>query len=140
MERNLVELPHSGQTPLVTAGLCPDPAMYVCFTNPLTGGPLRIFWDVAEGVFPAPPPLRWEYYGITVNGEPGWKSIEVMDQTENLTRSGMVTLVGKKDFAKARFLAGKGILSALWWWRAVTMKRKKGKIPRLRPCGPTPCR
>lgn len=136
VERNLVELPHSGQTPLVTAGLCPDPAMYVCFTNPLTGGPLRIFWDVAEGVFPAPPPLRWEYYGITVNGEPGWKSIEVMDQTENLTRSGMVTLVGKKDFAKARFFGREGYFVRLVDVDGRYDEKKKGKNPVLRAVWP----
>ena len=101
-------LPDSGQEPLVTASLCPDPAMYLCFTGPLKGGPLRIFWDIQEGVFPDPPSLRWEYYGVTVNGEPGWKSIEVMDLTENLTRSAVVTLVGKPDFVRARFFGAEG--------------------------------
>ena len=101
-------LPDSGAEPLVTASLCPDPAMYLCFTGPLTGGPLRIFWDVEEGVFPDPPSLRWEYYGRTVNGDPGWKSIEVMDLTENLTRSALVTLVGKPDFVHARFFGAEG--------------------------------
>lgn len=101
-------LPDSGQEPLVTASLCPDPAMYLCFTGPLKGGPLRIFWDIQEGVFPDPPSLRWEYYGVTAGGEPGWKSIEVMDLTENLTRSAMVTLVGKPDFVPARFFGAEG--------------------------------
>lgn len=101
-------LPDSGLEPLLTASLCPDPAMYVCFTSPLQGGPLRIFWDVQEGIFPDPPALRWEYYGVTVNGEPGWKSIEVMDLTEHLTRSAMVTLVGKTDFVRARFFGAEG--------------------------------
>ena len=102
------ELPDSGQTPLVTASLCPDPAMYLCFTGPLKGGPLRIFWDIQEGIFPEAPALRWEYYGVTAGGEPGWKSIEVMDLTENLTRSAMVTLVGKPDFVPARFFGAEG--------------------------------
>ena len=108
VERRLRELPDSGQVPLVTASLCPDPAMYLCFTGPLEGGPLRIFWDIQEGVFPDPPSLRWEYYGRTVNGEAGWKSIEVMDRTENLTRSALVTLVGKPDFVRARFFGAEG--------------------------------
>ena len=102
------ELPDSGLEPLVTASLCPDPAMYLCFTGPLTGGPLRIFWDIQEGVFPDPPALRWEYYGRTANGDPGWKSIEVMDLTENLTRSALVALVGKTDFVRARFFGAEG--------------------------------
>lgn len=108
VEQRRRSLPDDGQEALVTASLCPDPAMYLCFTGPLQGGPLRIFCDVEEGVFPDPPSLRWEYYGRTVNGEPGWKSIEVMDLTENLTRSAIVTLVGKPDFVKARFFGAEG--------------------------------
>lgn len=101
-------LPDSGMEPLLTASLCPDPAMYLCFTNPLRGGPLRLFWDIREGRFSNPPALRWEYYGVTANGEPGWKSIEVMDLTDHLTRSALVTLVGKNDFVRARFFGAEG--------------------------------
>ncbi len=101
-------LPVTDDAPLVTAGLCPDPAMYLCLTGPLTGGPVRIFWDIEEGVFPDPVPLLWEYYGVTANGTPGWKSIEVMDMTENATRSAVVTLVGKQDFVRARFFGAEG--------------------------------
>ncbi len=108
VERRRRSLPDSGQEPLLTASLCPDPAMYLCFTGPLEGGPLRIFFDVQKGIFPDPPSLRWEYYGRTVNGSPGWKSIEVMDLTENLTHSALVTLVGKSDFVKARFFGAEG--------------------------------
>ena len=108
VEQRRRPLPDSGQEPLVTASLCPDPAMYLCWTGPLQGGPLRIFFDIQEGVFPDPPSLRWEYYGVTVNGEPGWKSIEVMDLTENLTKSALVTLVGKPDFVRVRFFGAEG--------------------------------
>lgn len=101
-------LPDSGEEPLVTAGLCPAPAMYLCLTGPLTDGPVRVFWDVEEGVHPDPAPLLWEYYGRTANGAPGWKSIEVMDLTENATRSAVVTLVGKRDFVRARFFGAEG--------------------------------
>lgn len=108
VEQRRRPLPDSGQEPLVTASLCPDPAMYLCLSGPLQGGPLRIFWDIQEGVFPDPPSLRWEYYGLTTNGEAGWKSIEVMDLTENLTKSALVTLVGKPDFVRARFFGAEG--------------------------------
>lgn len=107
-ERTVREFPVQDDAPVVTASLCPDPAMYLCLTGPLTGGPIRIFWDIGEGVYPDPAPLLWEYYGVTVNGTPGWKSIEVMDMTDNATKSGIVTLVGKRDFVKACFFGSDG--------------------------------
>lgn len=108
LESRLRPLPDSGLEPLVTAGLCPAPAMYLCLTGPLSDGPVRIFWDVEEGVHPDPAPLLWEYYGRTPSGAPGWKSIEVMDLTRNATKSAVVTLVGKKDFVRARFFGAEG--------------------------------
>lgn len=101
-------LPDPGEEPLVTPGLCPAPAMYLCLTGPLTDGPVRVFWDVEEGVHPDPAPLLWEYYGRTPGGAPGWKSIEVMDLTENASKSAVVTLVGKKDFVRARLFGAEG--------------------------------
>lgn len=108
LESRLRPLPDPGLEPLVTAGLCPAPAMYLCLTGPLSDGPVRIFWDVEEGVHPDPAPLLWEYYGRTPSGAPGWKSIEVMDLTRNATKSAVVTLVGKKDFVRARFFGAEG--------------------------------
>ena len=108
VERRLVELPNPGNEPFVTASLCPDPAAYLCLTGPLEGGPLRIFFDIAEGVFPDPPSLRWEYYGRSANGDPAWKNIEVMDLTNSLTRSAILTLVGKRDFVRASFFGAEG--------------------------------
>lgn len=95
LETRRYPLPDPGVEPLVTAGLCPAPAMYLCLTGPLSDGPVRIFWDVEEGLHPDPIPLLWEYYGRTSSGAPGWKSIEVMDLTKSGTQSATVTLVGK---------------------------------------------
>lgn len=101
-------LPDPGEEPMLTAGLCPAPAMYLCLTGPLTDGPVRLFWDIEPGIHPDPAPLLWEYYGRTAGGTPGWKSIEVMDLTENATKSAVVTLVGKPDFLPAHFFGSDG--------------------------------
>lgn len=108
LETRVRPLPDPGEEPLVTAGLCPAPAMYLCLTGPLSDGPVRMFWDIEEGIHPDPAPLLWEYYGRTASGAPGWKSIEVMDLTWNVSKSAVVTLVGKKDFVRARFFGAEG--------------------------------
>ena len=129
LERRLRQLPDRGEEPLISTGSCPVPAMYLCFTGPLTGGPVRLFWDVEPGIHPDPPPLLWEYYGVTANGTPGWKSIEVMDLTENATRSGIVTLVGKRDFLRTTLFGAEGYFLRL----SDTSRRYEGADPRTSP-------
>jgi len=129
LETRYRPFPDPGEEPLVKAGLCPAPAMYLCLTGPLVNGPARIFWDVEEGVHPDPAPLLWEYYGRTAGGAPGWKSIEVMDLTENASQSGIVTLVGKTDFVRARFFGAEGYFIRL----VDTERRYDGADPRTCP-------
>lgn len=129
LETRLCPLPDPGLEPLITAGLCPAPAMYLCLTGPLSDGPVRVFWDVEEGIHPEPIPLLWEYYGRTSSGAPGWKSIEAMDLTRNGTQSAVVTLVGKKDFVRARFFGAEGYFVRL----VDTDRRYDGADPRKCP-------
>lgn len=129
LERRYRQLPDTGEAPLMTTARCPVPAMYLCLTGPLHDGPVRLFWDVEPGVHPDPPPLLWEYYGTTANGTPGWKSIEVMDLTENATRSAMVTLVGKKDFLKVTLFGAEGYFLRI----SDTSRRYDGADPRTCP-------
>lgn len=129
LETCLRPLPDPGVEPLVTAGLCPAPAMYLCLTGPLSDGPVRVFWDVEEGLHPDPIPLLWEYYGRTSSGAPGWKNIEVMDLTRNGIQSAVVTLVGKKDFVRARLFGAEGYFVRL----VDTGRRYDGADPRKCP-------
>ena len=108
LEAAVRQLPDSGERPLMTAGLCADPAMYLCLSGPLTGGPVRLFFDIRDGICPDAPALRWEYFGRTADGTPGWKNMEVMDLTDDLTHSAIVTLVGKRDFVRAGFFGAEG--------------------------------
>lgn len=122
-------LPDQGREPLVSAGVCPFPAMYLCLTGPLSDGPVRLFWDVEPGIHPDPPPLLWEYYGRTAGGTPGWKTIEVMDLTQNASRGDLVTLTGKKDFLPARLFGAEGYFLRL----VDTSRRYDSADPRTSP-------
>jgi hypothetical protein len=73
-----------------------QPCLYLGFDQPLTGGPLGIFFSLVEQDYPetAPPRTEWHYW----NGAT-WAFLATADDTEHLTRCGLVQLVGPADFA-----------------------------------------
>lgn len=71
------------------------PTLYLGFDVPPVGGPIKILFDFLEQLDRKNKTLLWEYY----NGEK-WKELDMVDETENMSKTGLVTLMGKKDFSK----------------------------------------
>jgi len=93
----------------------PQPALYLGFDSPPYKGPISLYFAMAEQAYgeDARPRLVWEYYR-SQGGRSGWTRLDVLDDTEHLTRSGCLAFVGPDDLAPA-FLFGR----RLYWLRAL---------------------
>lgn len=84
------------------------PTMYFCLSKPLEKGPVRILFDVEQTLKDKYPSVQWEYYAKDDRGVNEWRYIQVSDDTNSFKHSGIVTLMGKKDFAKTKILGKEG--------------------------------
>lgn len=73
------------------------PSLYFGFDVPPVGSPVKILFDLVEQSDEKDRNLLWEYY----NGA-AWKELDMVDETENMSKTGIVTLTGNKDFSKLR--------------------------------------
>lgn len=71
--------------------------LYLGFDTPPIGGPIKILFDFLEQLDRKKETLLWEYY----NGKK-WQEIDLVDETENMSKTGLVTLAGNKDFSKCQ--------------------------------------
>lgn len=69
--------------------------LYLGFDKPPVGGPIKILFDFQEKLNRKDRNLLWEYY----NGEK-WRELDLVDETENMSKTGIVTLMGNQDFSK----------------------------------------
>jgi len=86
--------------------------LYLGFDKKITKGPISIFFSLEEQEFSAGdmPEIEWYYY--SQDGK--WVLLEVPDDTENLTRAGVVNFFVPADFARtSRF----GV--EMYWIKAV---------------------
>jgi len=92
------------------------PAVYLGFDKPLVSGPIGIFFALEKKDYleENKPRLQWQYYNGTA-----WIPLDVLDDTDNLTRSGILQLVGPADFAAQEKFGGK-----LFWTRAVDVENR----------------
>ncbi len=67
--------------------------LYLGFDSPLSGGPINIFFPLAETEYPPEfsPRLTWEYCGDPENDE--WAKLDGRDETSGLSRAEIVSLV-----------------------------------------------
>ncbi len=72
--------------------------LYMGFETPPVGGPIRMLWQFQERLFEEPGSISWEYYG-----KKGFREMNLVDETCNLSCTGLVTFVGAEDFQKCRF-------------------------------------
>lgn len=89
------------------------PAIYFCFDKALEGGPTGLFVSVDERFeYPAGfrPRLAWQYYG-----EGGWAGLDVLDETEGFTKSGIVQVSLPAEMASLALL-GK---NSCYWIRVL---------------------
>lgn len=74
-----------------------EEAVYMGFTKPLAEGPVKILFSLLEHITGTHPALRWEY-----SGTKGFTELNVADETENFSKTGLVTIMGSSDFKSAR--------------------------------------
>lgn len=98
-------------------------SLYLRFSSPLEHGPIRLLFTMEESIQEKLPRLRFEYYGMN-----GFKTLSVMDSTERMKKSGLLTFMGKSDFQKTMFWGREG-----YWLRITDMdqgyQRRPNKIP-----------
>jgi hypothetical protein len=127
MEQELVKMDTRRQRVLrpvkVREGTAPE--MYLALGRFSPEGPVRVLFDV-EHVIPAgQPALKWEYYKGTE-----WADIHVIDETEDLRRTGIVTLPGIQDAGRCSLF---GREESCWLRiRQVPCKNPPEHRPRIR--------
>lgn len=84
------------------------PTVYFCLTSPLEQGPVRILFDIEETLKDKYPSVQWEYYSESDRGIKEWQYIRISDETENFKHSGIVTLMGRKNFSKTKLFGKEG--------------------------------
>lgn len=84
-------------------------ALYFGFPTPPVGGPVKLLFLFSEALREKPGRLRWEYRTAH-----GWESLNVVDETENLRQTGILTIMGGGTFRRARLWG-----EELYWIRAV---------------------
>lgn len=83
-----------GQALIPFYGLVEEyPAVYFGFDRAFCNGIYKIMFDVGERRKQRDRPLLWEYFNGT-----RWKELDVVDETENFSRPGIVTILAGGDF------------------------------------------
>ncbi|MGI5912271.1 MAG: baseplate J/gp47 family protein [Syntrophomonadaceae bacterium] len=105
--------------PLVDLSLS-YPATYLGFEQPPTRGPISLFLSLREQRYDPndAPGLKWEYTRQN-QGESEWSRLDVFDQTNNLSSSGLLVFGGPSDFTR-KLVFGK----KLYWVRVVNYDSK----------------
>ncbi len=78
-----------------------EEALYLGFDVPPVGGPIKMLFDFAKRNDRRNQTLLWEYAA----GKDAWRELDLVDETENMSRTGIVTMMGSQDFSK-RLLYG----------------------------------
>ena len=85
----------------------PPAALYLGFDRPMEGAPVSILFDVEENVLFKMEPVTFEY-----STRKGFKSMKVMDGTENFSCAGTILFMPPADFAAVEV---EGV--ERWWIR-----------------------
>ena len=101
------------------------PELYLALRRFSPEGPVRLLFDIEHVLPEGQPALKWEYYRGSE-----WEEIHVIDETEELRRTGIVTLPGITD-ARSCSLFGR---EESCWMRIRQLPRKTPPVcrPRIR--------
>ncbi|WP_294374600.1 baseplate J/gp47 family protein [uncultured Clostridium sp.] len=76
---------------------------YFFFDKKPEGSPIKVLFSL-DGILPKERPvIVWEYYSST-----GWKPLSLVDETDNMRKSGMVSFLGQEDFEENLLFDQKG--------------------------------
>lgn len=84
-------------------------ALYLGLNAPPLEGPIKLLFSMRETILQKPPRLLWEYYG-----RQGWAPLNVVDETECLRKTGLITFMGNPGFQRKTLWS-----ASLYWLRAV---------------------
>ncbi len=110
---SILEFSGSKETVIFVRESEPEIAAYFCLKKPINGGPITLYFNIPESKERQGLPLKWEYLGRE-HGREKWLELKVSDETKMLTRSGLITFIGKTDFSRAILLGQEG-----YWLRAL---------------------
>lgn len=102
-------------------------ALYFAFPTAPAGGPVKLLFQMAEELRDKPGRLRWEY-----RTNRGWESLNVVDETENLRRTGILTMMSENRYVREELWGVDG-----YWIRAVDEegrywgREETAQLPRL---------
>ena len=76
-------------------------SLYLGFDSQLKSGPINIFFSLEEMEYPETfnPKIIWEYCNDAKSNS--WKKLEVTDETEHLTKRGILSLVAPADMSSS---------------------------------------
>ena len=84
-------------------------AVYMGFSGPLDFGPIKILFTMLENMTGSHARLRWEYQGPR-----GFEEMNLVDETNSFSKTGLVTIMGTPDFKKSTYFG-----KSLYWVRIV---------------------
>lgn len=99
----------------------PVNAFYLGFDAPPLKGPISMLFSINSKNFEEPPALNWQYLGSN-----GWGRLDTLDNTNNLSQTGIVMFTGPNDFIE-RTIFGK----RLYWIRIVRESDRKEGFPKV---------
>lgn len=70
---------------------------YFAFDKKPHESPIKILFSLKSILSENRPPLVWEYYSTE-----GWKTLSIVDETENMRKTGIVSFLGQDDFTKKK--------------------------------------
>ena len=84
------------------------PAVYINISKPISFGILSVFFDIEEGIFKDKISYKWQFWGKAENNILKWQDLDIIDFTDNLSKSGLVKVFGAKNFEKLRLFGKTG--------------------------------
>lgn len=84
------------------------PAIYIKISKPISSGILSMFFDIDEGVFKYKNTFSWQYWAKESNNSCGWQTLDIIDFTDNFTKSGIVKILSSKKFEKLKLFGTTG--------------------------------
>ena len=99
------------------------PAVYINISKPISFGILSVFFDIEEGIFKDKISYKWQFWGKAENNILKWQDLDIIDFTDNLSKSGLVKVFGTKNFEKLRLFGKTG-----YFIRILSISRTDKKI------------
>ena len=84
-----------------------SPSLYIRLKNPISEGIFNIFFDITEGSQKEKISFKWQYLTKDFD-DYVWKTLDIIDFTDNFSKSGIVKILGEKNFCESKLFGEKG--------------------------------